>query len=50
MLDAEPLLLIDDQKSQILEFHILRQQPVGADDQVDIACFQPLHNLFLLGF
>ena len=31
VLDAEPLLLVDDDKAQVLEFHIAGQQPVRAD-------------------
>ncbi len=37
VLDPEALLLVDDQQPQILEGHILLQQAVGADDDVDIA-------------
>jgi len=33
---AEALFLIDDEKTQFLEGDILLQQPVGADDDVDI--------------
>ena len=32
--DAETLLLVDDEKSQILELHVFRQQLVGADEDV----------------
>ena len=34
---AEALLLVDDQQAQILELHVLLQQPVGADDNVHLA-------------
>ena len=34
MCHAEPLLLVDDGKAQILELHILLDHPVGADDDV----------------
>ena len=33
--DAEALLLVHDQQAQILELHVLLQQPVGADEHVD---------------
>ena len=33
--DAEPLLLVNDQQTQILKGQILLQQLVGADEQVD---------------
>ena len=35
--DAEPLLLVDDQQAQVLERHVLAQQPVRADHDVDLA-------------
>ena len=37
VLDAEMLLLVDDQKAQIAELDRLRQQRMGADDDVDVA-------------
>ncbi len=45
---AESLLLVDDQKSQILVLHICGQQSVCADDNVHQAFFQPLNRLFHL--
>ena len=35
--DAEPLLLVDDEQAEIAELDVLRQQAVGADDDVDLA-------------
>ena len=35
--DAEALLLVDDQQAEIAELDVLRQQPVRADDDVDLA-------------
>ena len=35
--DAEALLLVDDQQPEIAELHVLRQQAVRADDDVDLA-------------
>ena len=46
MSDAETLLLIDDQKPQILEFHIRRQHSVGSDDDIYHSLFQILYCLF----
>ncbi len=34
--DAEPVLLVDDHEAEILEGYVLRQQPVRADDDVDL--------------
>ena len=39
--DAEALLLVDDQQAEILEHHVLRQQAMGADDDVDLAGGEP---------
>ena len=41
VLDAEPLLLVDDDQAEILEVHVLRNQPVRADDDVDFARARP---------
>ena len=45
----EALLLVDDQQAELLELHVLGQQPVRADDDVDAAVRQALHHLALLG-
>jgi hypothetical protein len=34
---AEALLLVDDHQAEVLELDVLRQEPVGADDDVDLA-------------
>jgi len=34
MRHAEALLFIDDDQPEILEFHIARNQPMGADDEI----------------
>ena len=47
MRHAKTLLLIDHQESQILEYHILRQHAVCADDDVYFTLFQRLQRLFL---
>ena len=46
MRHAEALLLIDDQKTKILEFHILGKHTVGTDDNVHLPFFQILNRLF----
>ncbi len=45
MSDTKTLLLVDDQKSQILELHIRRQHSVGSDDDIHHALFQILYRL-----
>ena len=37
VLDAEPLLLVDDHQPQVLERHVLLEDAVGADQDVDAA-------------
>ena len=50
MLDAEPLLLVDDDKAEILELDLGVEQLVGADDDVDATRLQSLDGLVdLLG-
>ena len=36
VLDAEPLLLVEDEKPEIAELHVGGKQPVGPDDEVDL--------------
>ena len=50
VLDAEALLLVDDDQTEILELDLRVQQLVRADDDVDAAALQPLDGLVdLLG-
>ena len=49
MSHTETLLLINDQKTQILEFHILGKNSVGTDHNVNLAFSDSLDGLFLLG-
>ena len=49
MRDAEPLLLVDDEKAEVPELHVLRQQPVRADDDLHLAGRCVLDDLLLLG-
>ncbi|CDE94401.1 unknown [Acidaminococcus sp. CAG:542] len=44
----EPLFLVDDQKPQVVEFHIRVQDPVGSDEHIDFAFRHLFHDLFLL--
>ena len=37
VLHAEAVLLVHDQQPEVLEDDVLREQPVGADDDVDLA-------------
>ena len=45
----EALLLVDHQEAEVLELHVLGQQAVGADDDVDAPVGQPLHDLRAAG-
>ena len=45
--DAETLLLVDDEQAEIPELHVLREQPVRADDDFDLAGLQILERLLL---
>ena len=47
--DAEALLLVDDEQSEIAELHVLRQQAVRADDDLDLAGGEVLERLLLFG-
>ena len=49
VLDAEPLLLVDDHQTQVLELDVLAEQPVRADDDVDGAVGEPVEDLLGLG-
>src|SRR6266403_400044 len=46
--DAEALLFIDDEKTEVGKFHIFRKQAMRADDHVHLARFQIRENFFLL--
>ena len=45
---AEALLLVDHRQSQVLELDVLREKPVGPDDDVQLAAPDLLHHLLLL--
>ncbi len=49
VLDAEALLLVDDDQAQVLELGLGREQPVGADDDVHRALAQALQGRLRLG-
>ena len=38
--DAEALLFVDDQQAEIVKLYVFRKQPVRADDDVHLACFE----------
>ena len=40
VLDAEPLLLVDDHQAEVLEADVLAEQPVRADDDVHLAALR----------
>ena len=48
VLDPETLLLVDHHQPQILERHVLREQPVGADQHVDLALARARKDLLRL--
>ena len=43
-MDAEAVLLVDHRKRQVLERHVLLEQRVGADDDVEVARRQRRHD------
>ena len=45
---AEPLLLVDHHQAEVFELHVLRDEPVRADHDIDASFAQPLHGLALL--
>ena len=46
---AEMLLLVDDHQAEVLESDVLREQRMGADDDVHAALRKPLLDLGDLG-
>ncbi len=42
--DAEALLFVDDEEAEVLEVDVLREQPVRADHDVDLALLQALRR------
>ena len=48
VLDAEALFLVDDHKAQVVELHVLGQQPVGAHHDIHAAGLQAPQGLLLL--
>ena len=49
LLDPEALLLVDDQQPEVLRAHVAAEQPVGADQDVDLALGEALDSLALVG-
>jgi len=48
LLYAEALLLVDDDKAKILKLHVLGDEPVRADDEIDAAALELAQDLVLL--
>src|SRR5664279_1791262 len=48
LIDAEALLLVDDDETQILELDALAEQPVGPDHDIHLAAREPLDRLLRL--
>ena len=46
---AKTLLFVDDEQSEIAELNVLRQQPMRADDDLDLACGEIVERCLLLG-
>ena len=50
VLHAEALLFVDHDEPELLEFHIALQQPMGADEDIDLAGGGGREDAFLLRF
>ena len=48
VLHAEALLLVDDEQPEVLRLHVVREQPVRADQHVDRARLEVAHDRRLL--
>ena len=44
---AEALVLVHNQQAQVLKLDVFRQQPVRADQDIDLPRLHPRHNIFL---
>ena len=49
MSHTESLLLVNHKQTQVLEFHILRQQPVSTNDNINHSLLHILNGLSVLG-
>ena len=49
VLDTKALFLVNDQKPQIFEFHIITEHPMGTDNNIYQTFFRILDGLLLLG-
>ena len=45
---AESLFLVHDYESEVVKFHVVREQTVGADENIDLAAREPPQSLRLL--
>jgi len=50
MFDAETLLFIKHEKSQVFKCHIFLKQPVSSNDNIYLSCFKITYNLTLLPY
>ena len=50
MRDAEALLFVDDEQAEVAELHVLREQAMGADDDLDLARGEVVERDLLFGF
>ena len=48
MLHAEALLLVQHEQPEVAELHVFGQEPVRADDQIDLPLCKRREDLFLL--
>ena len=48
LLNTEALFLVDDRKPKVAELDVLLNEPVCADDHIDLAALQPLEDFLLL--
>ena len=49
MANAKPVLLVDDDKRQMLERNVIRKHRMGSKENVELARFQPVMDLLALG-
>ena len=49
MADAKAMLLVDDDKRQMLKRHVVREDRMGTKEDVELARFQPGMDLLALG-
>ena len=45
LMHAEAMLLVDDREREVLERHVVLEQRMGADQEIDIAVFEPRQDV-----